>query len=54
MDDLEGFRIQVFQKALSSEDQLFHYSLYDWYISQGLQDQLLEVRLFSSFIVMCA
>ncbi|KAK9759808.1 hypothetical protein K7432_016807 [Basidiobolus ranarum] len=44
LEDNEIFRNQVFHKALSSDDVLFHFQLYDWYIAQGLVQQLLEVQ----------
>jgi nuclear pore complex protein Nup155 len=35
----------AYQLALGTEDEMFHASFYDWLISKGLADQLLEVCL---------
>ncbi|XP_019645345.1 PREDICTED: nuclear pore complex protein Nup155-like isoform X1 [Branchiostoma belcheri] len=34
---------QMMRLALKSEDELFHVALYDWLVSTGLQDKLLEI-----------
>jgi hypothetical protein len=46
--DVEGLRADAYNQALSSEDPLFHNSLYDWLISRRMTDQLLEVCQFSA------
>jgi nuclear pore complex protein Nup155 len=35
----------AYELALGSEDEVFHSTLYDWLISRGLADQLLEVSV---------
>ena len=42
-DDPEVARSHAYELAFSSEDELFHSTLYDWLISRGLADELLEV-----------
>ena len=42
-DDPEIVRSHAYELAFSSEDELFHSTLYDWLISRGLADELLEV-----------
>jgi nuclear pore complex protein Nup155 len=44
-DDPEVARSHAYELAFSSEDELFHSTLYDWLISRGLADELLEVRM---------
>ena len=41
--EMDGLRTNAYNKALSIQDQLFHSALYDWYLSRGMTDQLLEV-----------
>ncbi|KAI9136594.1 Non-repetitive/WGA-negative nucleoporin C-terminal-domain-containing protein [Paraphysoderma sedebokerense] len=43
-DDVERYRDTIFDRALSSEDALFHTFLYEWYLSQGLIQPLLEIK----------
>lgn len=43
-EDADSLRANAYNQALSSEDPLFHASLYDWLISRQMTDQLLEVR----------
>lgn len=40
---------EAYDIVYGSEDELFHINLYDWYLSQGWSDRLLEVR--SPFVV---
>lgn len=42
--EMDGLRTNAYNKALSIQDELFHSSLYDRYLSRGMTDQLLEVR----------
>ncbi|KAK4686014.1 hypothetical protein P7C73_g4121, partial [Tremellales sp. Uapishka_1] len=35
-------RDEAYGIAIASEDELFHFYLYDWHVSRNLQDQLLE------------
>ena len=44
VDDPEAVRTHAYELAFSSDDELFHSTLYDWLISRGLADELLEVR----------
>lgn len=46
-DDLEVTRSHAYELAFSSEDELFHSTLYDWLIGRGLADELLEVSALS-------
>lgn len=43
-EEIETLRANAYNQALSSEDPLFHASLYDWLVSRRMTDQLLEVR----------
>ncbi|TFK57029.1 nucleoporin [Heliocybe sulcata] len=40
----EAVRNHAFELALSSSDEMFHSTLYDWLIERGLADELLEMR----------
>ncbi|KAM0790881.1 hypothetical protein ACM66B_004721 [Microbotryomycetes sp. NB124-2] len=42
--DIDGLRTNAYNKALCVRDELFHSQLYDWYLSRGMTDQLLEAR----------
>lgn len=42
-DDMEAVRSHAYELAFSSDDELFHSTLYDWLITRGLADELLEV-----------
>ena len=42
-DDPEIVRSHAYELTFSSEDEIFHSTLYDWLISRGLSDELLEV-----------
>jgi nuclear pore complex protein Nup155 len=42
--EAEAARIEAYQLALSSEDELFHASFYDWLAKKGMADELLDVR----------
>jgi nuclear pore complex protein Nup155 len=44
VDDPEAVRSHAYELAFSSEDEMFHSTLYDWLISRNLADDLLEVR----------
>jgi len=44
MDDPETVRSHAYELAFSSEDEMFHSTMYDWLISRSLADDLLEVR----------
>lgn len=43
MEGAEAVRTHAYELAFSSDDELFHSTLYDWLISKGLADELLEV-----------
>jgi nuclear pore complex protein Nup155 len=36
-------RDEAYALAIASDDELFHFYLYDWHVSRHLQEQLLEV-----------
>ena len=40
----DAVRVHAYQLAFSCEDEIFHSRLYDWLISRGLADELLEMR----------
>jgi nuclear pore complex protein Nup155 len=42
--DLEAVRSHAYELAFSSEDEMFHSTMYDWLIDRGVADELLEVR----------
>lgn len=42
-EEADGSRTNAYTKALSVKDEFFHVALYDWYITRGMTDQLLEV-----------
>ena len=46
-DEAEVARSHAYELAFSSEDELFHSTLYDWLISRGLADELLEASVYS-------
>lgn len=51
-DDPEVARSHAYELAFSSEDELFHSTLYDWLISRGLADELLEVSVsFGAYLL---
>ncbi|KAK4510664.1 uncharacterized protein ATC70_005096 [Mucor velutinosus] len=39
---LSGYVSKVFDNAMASNDKLFHYQLYNWFLSHGLESKLLE------------
>ncbi|OAD08407.1 hypothetical protein MUCCIDRAFT_158618 [Mucor lusitanicus CBS 277.49] len=39
---LPGYVSKVFDRALASNDKLFHYQLYNWFLSHGLEKKLLD------------
>jgi hypothetical protein len=41
-------RDEAYALAIASEDELFHFYLYDWHVSRDLQEQLLEVSISGS------
>lgn len=41
--DPESVRSHAYELAFSSEDEMFHSTLYDWLINRNLADDLLEV-----------
>lgn len=43
-EEADSLRTNAYNKALSVKDEFFHFELYDWYLSRGLSNQLLEVR----------
>ncbi|KAF8078700.1 nucleoporin [Lyophyllum atratum] len=42
--DPEAVRSHAYELAFASDDEVFHSTLYDWLISRGLADDLLEMR----------
>lgn len=44
-------RNEAYALAIASDDELFHFYLYDWHVERGLQEQLLEVRLHVIFFL---
>lgn len=40
---LERLRTQTYELVYGSDDELFHQALYDWYVSRGQPERLLEV-----------
>ena len=40
---LQRLRTQTYELVYGSDDELFHQALYDWYVSRGQQERLLEV-----------
>lgn len=49
LDDLDAVRMNAYQLAVASDDEMFHSIFYDWFIDRGFTDDLLRVRaiLFS-------
>lgn len=45
-EDLDTIRNHAYTLAFSSDDELFHSTLYDWLIDRGLADELLAVCTF--------
>jgi Nuclear pore complex subunit len=45
LDDPETVRSHAYELAFSSEDEMFHSTMYDWLIDRQLADELLEVRI---------
>jgi nuclear pore complex protein Nup155 len=43
-DAAERVRAHAYELAFASADEIFHSRLYEWLISRGLADELLEVR----------
>jgi nuclear pore complex protein Nup155 len=43
-DDVEAVRTHAYALAFASEDEMFHSTLYDWLITRGMADELLEMR----------
>ncbi|KAG9314302.1 nucleoporin [Chiua virens] len=43
-EDLDTVRNHAYTLAFSSEDEMFHSTLYDWLIDKGLADELLALR----------
>jgi nuclear pore complex protein Nup155 len=42
--DPDIVRSHAYELAFSSEDEMFHSTMYDWLIDRGVADELLEVR----------
>lgn len=49
LDDPETVRSHAYELAFANEDEMFHSTLYDWLISRGLADDLLDVSLQYQF-----
>lgn len=47
---LQRLRSQTYELVYGSDDELFHQALYDWYVSRGQQDRLLEVCTLMSIL----
>ena len=45
---LGRLRQQTYELVYGSDDELFHQALYDWFVSRGQQERLLEVPTFQS------
>ena len=43
-DAAERVRVHAYELAFASTDEIFHSRLYEWLISRGLADELLEAR----------
>lgn len=43
-EDLEAVRTHAYALTFASEDEMFHSTLYDWLITRGVADELLEMR----------
>lgn len=43
-DDPVAVRTHAYELAFQTEDEMFHSTLYDWLISRGLADELLDMR----------
>ncbi|CCH60564.1 hypothetical protein TBLA_0D00570 [Henningerozyma blattae CBS 6284] len=43
-NEMELLRQESYEYALTYNDQLFHYKLYDWLVSQKQQDKLLQLK----------
>jgi len=50
IDDPEVIRSHAYELAFSSEDEMFHSTLYEWLIDRGLADELLAVCRLSHMI----
>ncbi|EMD42139.1 hypothetical protein CERSUDRAFT_90739 [Gelatoporia subvermispora B] len=44
LEEPETARSHAYELAFSSEDEMFHSTLYDWLIQRGMADELLEMR----------
>ena len=44
IDDPDTVRGHAYELAFACEDEMFHSTLYEWLISRGMADELLEVR----------
>lgn len=49
-EEADSLRTNAYNRALSVKDEFFHFELYDWYLSRGLTNQLLEVRRGRSIV----
>jgi nuclear pore complex protein Nup155 len=43
-DEAQGVRMSAYEMAFSSDDEMFHSTLYDWLIKRGVADELLDIR----------
>ena len=43
-NELERLKIQTLQTAISSNDELLHYSIYQWFLDCHLSDELLQIK----------
>ncbi|GAA6061215.1 hypothetical protein JCM10212_001536 [Sporobolomyces blumeae] len=43
-DEADGLRTNAYNRALAVQDDFFHFELYEWYLSRGMTNQLLETR----------
>lgn len=44
VEEIEQYRRNAFRRAIESDDIVFHSCLYDWLVSQGLTDLLLDIQ----------
>jgi nuclear pore complex protein Nup155 len=51
INDPETVRSHAYELAFSSEDEMFHSTMYDWLIGRNLADDLLEVCKVCRYIV---
>jgi hypothetical protein len=48
--DSKKYKESVFNQALASDDRIFHFELYEWFLREGMTQELLEVRTSPEFV----